>query len=168
MRSRYAAFCRASSPLTRGKRGARHDLVDCVRLIPAHAGKTECFPHGMSAPRAHPHSRGENHPRFQPESHAGGSSPLTRGKRGARHDLVDCVRLIPAHAGTTTTSSSAFSPTRAHPHSRGENLTCASADCAACGSSPLTRGKQAHGLDEVVVGGLIPTHAGKTRSWRGP
>ena len=40
MRSRYTASCRASSPLTRGKRGARHDLVDCVRLIPAHTGKT--------------------------------------------------------------------------------------------------------------------------------
>ena len=30
------------------------------------------------------------------------------------------------------------------------------------GSSPLTRGKQGHGLHQVVVRGLIPAHAGKT------
>ena len=30
------------------------------------------------------------------------------------------------------------------------------------GSSPLTRGKQSHCLDDIVVGGLIPAHARKT------
>ena len=69
-----------SSPLTRGKhlgvgRGSRG-----VGLIPAHAGKTECFPHGMSAPRAHPRSHGENTMIGAVIVTVSGSSSLTRGK----------------------------------------------------------------------------------------
>ena len=73
-----------SSPLTRGKpriAGHRH----CGRgLIPAHAGKTflSCAP--SNVPRAHPRSRGENGKDVDDEVGDGGSSPLTRGKRGGR------------------------------------------------------------------------------------
>ena len=51
-----------SSPLTRGKLPVVLEVPDRSRLIPAHAGKT---PEGallMSGDRAHPRSRGENHP----------------------------------------------------------------------------------------------------------
>ena len=49
----------------------------CVRLIPAHAGKTPLFP--LSS----------------------GSSPLTRGKHVEAEPGVVKLRLIPAHAGKT-------------------------------------------------------------------
>ena len=51
---------------------------------------------------------------------------------------------------------------RAHPHSRGENVGSRPPVGSRSGSSPLTRGKrreQAPGREQV---GLIPAHAGKT------
>ena len=91
-----------------------------------------------------------------------GSSPLTRGKQRRGCRVVPGDGLIPAHAGTTTTSSSAFSPTRAYPHSRGENHPSHQATATRMGSSPLTRGKlRPRGLEGGHYG-LIPTHAGKT------
>ena len=51
---------------------------------------------------------------------------------------------------------------RAHPHSRGENLSRRFAPPLILGSSPLTRGKPYCGCGPANLGGLIPTHAGKT------
>ena len=49
-----------SSPLTRGKRVYRCEVWGLVRLIPAHAGKTQRAAPGSSRRTAHPRSRGEN------------------------------------------------------------------------------------------------------------
>ena len=73
----------------------------------------------MSA--AHPRSRGENAALDKEGAGVEGSSPLTRGKRGASGDVLEMEGLIPAHAGKT---SSAVTLATALP-----------------GSSPLTRGK---------------------------
>ena len=73
-----------SSPLTRGKRRVLSVWSVFQRLIPAHAGKTALGRRGCRVRWAHPRSRGEN---FWLSSHwrsAGGSSPLTRGKRSTR------------------------------------------------------------------------------------
>ena len=53
---------------------------------------------------------------------------------------------------------------RAHPRSRGENLLIELVMEFQVGSSPLTRGKQAHDCEDRGERGLIPAHAGKTRS----
>ena len=50
-----------SSPLTRGKRAAAHAGPPDLRLIPAHAGKTDAGHLARRAPWAHPRSRGENY-----------------------------------------------------------------------------------------------------------
>ena len=73
-----------------------------------------------------------------------GSSPLTRGKPAGLHRGRRCPR--------------------AHPRSRGENLTGRQGLGKSWGSSPLTRGKQSplHRLDSSSR--LIPAHAGKTPS----
>ena len=91
-----------------------------------------------------------------------GSSPLTRGKlvRRRRRDGGD--RLIPAHAGKTSSHSSVVSSMPAHPRSRGENLLEAWGDAEALGSSPLTRGKLQRGKEPAGAERLIPAHAGKT------
>ena len=70
-----------SSPLTRGKQSGSCVIIEKLRLIPAHAGKTRQDLAARPDQRAHPRSRGENivsgdQPRSGP-----GSSPLTRGKR---------------------------------------------------------------------------------------
>ena len=114
------------------------------------------------ASKAHPRSRGENTVGAAPTPVAGGSSPLTRGKRVA--GIVGCLRdrLIPAHAGKTPRRTLLDRHHAAHPRSRGENTVGALAVLPDRGSSPLTRGKPCERVPGVLVGGLIPAHAGKT------
>ena len=91
-----------------------------------------------------------------------GSSPLTRGKQRRPRLRDPEPRLIPAHAGKTSSASSARADLRAHPRSRGENPRPARPSTASAGSSPLTRGKPQE-LPNLLDGlGLIPAHAGKT------
>ena len=93
-----------------------------------------------------------------------GSSPLTRGKPGAGLELDLRPRLIPAHAGKTSSPPSWEPGRAAHPRSRGENFLIVNVERKVDGSSPLTRGK--HQTDRVRIHsrGLIPAHAGKTSS----
>ena len=95
-----------SSPLTRGK-PQRHCLGRVnLRLIPAHAGKTQCQSQEIVSVGAHPRSRGENARLLEILLHGAGSSPLTRGKRADHGDGPGRGGLIPAHAGKTTGSAS--------------------------------------------------------------
>jgi len=93
-----------SSPLTRGKRVARHAMPCRCRLIPAHAGKTRGQESRHEGSPAHPRSRGENHQRAREFRPSSGSSPLTRGKLDATDKPINQRRLIPAHAGKTRLS----------------------------------------------------------------
>ena len=93
-----------------------------------------------------------------------GSSPLTRGKLDRRGRLEGCAGLIPTHAGKTPGAFGHQDQRRAHPHSRGENSARAAAIGPLLGSSPLTRGKPLLRGNSLSFRGLIPTHAGKTRS----
>ena len=153
-----------SSPLTRGKPRSTLSASRAQRLIPAHSGKTR-----WSAPKhppnsAHPRSRGENYPSHLSTPPDQGSSPLTRGKHDGPHRSIRRIRLIPAHAGKTILATYRLLPIRAHPRSLGENTMVRTEASAEFGSSPLTRGKRVqlhHAADRT---GLIPAHAGKTRS----
>ena len=91
-----------------------------------------------------------------------GSSPLTRGKREIGKSKPRDPRLIPAHAGKTRAQALSWRPQWAHPRSRGENQPRGRDRTARCGSSPLTRGKPAIGLERIGRARLIPAHAGKT------
>ena len=175
-----------SSPLTRGKRRRGAPRGRRIGLIPTHAGKTGTGGSKSTSPRAHPHSRGENQHQDQLGHRPHGSSPLTRGKLLTPRLRIEGSGLIPTHAGKTLGHASVATTQRAHPHSRGENragspsgtrraahphsrgenVVTQRQDGDLTGSSPLTRGKhlQAHRIDPQP--GLIPTHAGKTRSRR--
>ena len=118
--------------------------------------------------RAHPRSRGENHPRGQGHRSMRGSSPLTRGKRHAILAPVSRAGLIPAHAGKTSSTSNEFLTRRAHPRSRGENCGRTRGSRRPAGSSPLTRGKRCHRRRLSASSRLIPAHAGKTAASGGP
>ena len=130
-----------SSPLTRGKRGDAASVAMLQRLIPAHAGKTVVYCLPASAVAAHPRSRGENARAGRPPRSAGGSSPLTRGKRRLLPARVGGRRLIPAHAGKTRRCTPRKARGPAHPRSRGENDVVILQARHVDGSSPLTRGK---------------------------
>ena len=73
-------------------------------------------------------------------------------------------RLIPAHAGSTNHVPWLLRCWRAHPRSRGEHYALKTDERAAKGSSPLTRGAQGGYGFVHRGGGLIPAHAGSTRS----
>ena len=100
------------------------------------------WPHSHIPRGLNPRSRGENTRHGYYESLRLGSSPLTRGKRDWDPTDPRHPRLIPAHAGKTTTVVGGVLSVAAHPRSRGEN---------------------AAGLPEPGAGHrLIPAHAGKT------
>ena len=111
-------------------------------LIPAHAGKTTTETVALSAPWAHPRSRGENSMSSRMFDEWSGSSPLTRGKQSSLRSTKTTKRLIPAHAGKTRRAITLPAPSRAHPRSRGENVQVVIAWPFRGGSSPLTRGKR--------------------------
>ena len=157
-----------SSPLTRGKRQRRPRRRPMSRLIPAHAGKTVGAAHECRYGGAHPRSRGENVSTRFPSASSPGSSPLTRGKRGAARVADAAHGLIPAHAGKTRRRVSRPRSGRAHPRSRGENRAFDVLAVGRMGSSPLTRGKRTGMITSSDAARLIPAHAGKTRSSRGP
>ena len=115
------SLLRGSSPLTRGK--LPRELVDVLSegLIPAHAGKTVCDRACKHHGPAHPRSRGENLVSAVQVGNAGGSSPLTRGKRAGHGRGPGPEGLIPAHAGKTGCRLARGIGARAHPRSRGEN-----------------------------------------------
>ena len=131
-----------SSPLTQGKliKVGRCRLK--IRLIPAHAGKTEPSTQPAFRAGAHPRSRGENLLKEVPPVFAHG--------------------LIPAHAGKTRPPTRPSPPKRVHPRSRGENIATAERPRYDVGSSPLTRGKRWEQNSWTDPVGLIPAHAGKT------
>ena len=131
-----------SSPLTRGKRAVAPGIERDLRLIPAHAGKTILNARRVPSGAAHPRSRGENRRTRHVGGRCLGSSPLTRGKRPPDPRSSGSRRLIPAHAGKTTSRPSPIRPTPAHPRSRGENSARALTVSCQTGSSPLTRGKR--------------------------
>ena len=93
-----------------------------------------------------------------------GSSPLTRGKQTHAVSTNRRMGLIPAHAGKTLWFAVDGMLIGAHPRSRGENFHVFDVVPATVGSSPLTRGKLAHGASRVFLERLIPAHAGKTET----
>ena len=155
-----------SSPLTRGKRSVTVPVNITARLIPAHAGKTVCDRACKHHGPAHPRSRGENLVSAVQVGNAGGSSPLTRGKRAGHGRGPGPEGLIPAHAGKTGCRLARGIGARAHPRSRGENARSGASRACRAGSSPLTRGKQAVDWRGGSARGLIPAHAGKTEAGR--
>ena len=139
-----ATALRGSSPLTRGKPTEEDPHPYVLGLIPAHAGKTRWGSRPKRQKRAHPRSRGENLPDEMATCQAGGSSPLTRGKRPAHILRLHKVGLIPAHAGKTDIKDFVDAAAGAHPRSRGEN------------HGALTPCE--------TIQRLIPAHAGKTHN----
>ena len=151
-----------SSPLTRGKLAIYVDVIDDEGLIPAHAGKTPRANTPRPASWAHPRSRGENATVRLIRTVTAGSSPLTRGKHGARQRTRRLSGLIPAHAGKTPKAGRPAALSAAHPRSRGENGYLSVFRVTGLGSSPLTRGKPNRRSQSIRNRGLIPAHAGKT------
>ena len=151
-----------SSPRMRGKHLRVHRRDQRHGLIPAHAGKTFSRERAVWLRAAHPRACGENEDLYRIFAIVSGSSPRMRGKRIRDSRIGDRPRLIPAHAGKTSTSRPRRSGCPAHPRACGENVASSSVARVSGGSSPRMRGKRSSRLQRESRVGLIPAHAGKT------
>ena len=117
--------------------------------------------------RAHPRPCGEHKIIPYDEPPGMGSSPPVRGARTTHAgDLVE-EGLIPARAGSTSTSTAEVLVIRAHPRPCGEHVAELAEIAAAEGSSPPVRGARLGAFPLIPVMGLIPARAGST-PYRGP
>ena len=116
-----AASVTGSSPRMRGKRVKSCSVIMRVRLIPAHAGKTDGARWIHHRPWAHPRACGENGALPATGMSVEGSSPRMRGKRIFALWIENPAGLIPAHAGKTAYSQALDHTHTAHPRACGEN-----------------------------------------------
>ena len=93
-----------------------------------------------------------------------GSSPHTRGARAHRLLKPSGVCIIPAYAGSTTSSPTRWRRPKDHPRIRGEHFQTFMADIAERGSSPHTRGAPAGHSVAASDARIIPAYAGSTNS----
>ena len=156
-----------SSPRMRGKRGDGSSSRRAGRIIPAHAGQT-WFKAGdaINSPD-HPRACGANKNDARSSLPLAGSSPRMRGKQVYPAQPDGSQRIIPAHAGQTSSKPANSPPSADHPRACGANVKSPSIFTFLLGSSPRMRGKP------LTIGGklqrerIIPAHAGQTPSHAG-
>ena len=143
--------------------------LDCVRIsiagiIPAHAGLTYegdlyVF-NGGDHPRAcgaHPHPS-------TVIACCTGSSPRMRGSRRSIKALHRLLGIIPAHAGLTDYRQSIPRRLRDHPRACGAHGYNSRSPMFRSGSSPRMRGSHVSSALSFSSVGIIPAHAGLTKS----
>ena len=86
-----------------------------------------------------------------------------RGARSRPRGAPAGPRIIPAHAGSTSPTSTARMDTPDHPRTCGEHVLGGAMWSCVTGSSPHMRGARAQRQGHRARGGIIPTHAGSTR-----
>ena len=109
-------------------------------LIPACAGSIGLLLSGVIHPWAHPRVRGEHSIPASSSVTVGGSSPRARGASLKDRYARWLVRLIPACAGSISSSPVWRSDHTAHPRVRGEHCPGGHAGAVVRGSSPRARG----------------------------
>ena len=146
----------------RGKRGDGSSSRRAGRIIPAHAGQT-WFKAGdaINSPD-HPRACGANKNDARSSLPLAGSSPRMRGKPVGKRHLATLRRIIPAHAGQTKSCTSHNMTRPDHPRACGANVKSPSIFTFLLGSSPRMRGKLVMMTRDVMVGRIIPAHAGQT------
>ena len=155
-----------SSPRMRGKPSTRGLQGTRRRIIPAHAGQTTSGLPGSVTSSDHPRACGAN-----VEMHASlgshvGSSPRMRGKLICRFCRRCRMRIIPAHAGQTTRTTSCPARYPDHPRACGANLGKIGSLFGSFGSSPRMRGKRRPRPCPRTPVRIIPAHAGQTSGSR--
>ena len=153
-----------SSPHTRGAHVGERVEDRPGRIIPAYAGSTPGAPSTSQAPGDHPRIRGEHRLRQARPPGAEGSSPHTRGAQALDRRGLLFVRIIPAYAGSTPSTSGQIGGDADHPRIRGEHPIAAKPDNLVMGSSPHTRGAHRLSLHELALERIIPAYAGSTRT----
>ena len=131
-------------------------------IIPAHAGLTGHTSTMRRRIRDHPRACGAHCSASFVGSIIMGSSPRMRGSLVANRDRYICLGIIPAHAGLTSWFSGHSSRSRDHPRACGAHTERKETAMEVAGSSPRMRGSHALQLQDGLVCGIIPAHAGLT------
>ena len=129
-----------SSPHTRGALGGDHLRRAHDGIIPAYAGSTEESVITTASSPDHPRIRGEHAMALGDGRLGEGSSPHTRGARGAGPLDGGRERIIPAYAGSTRRGCRPVPRSRDHPRIRGEHRTVTPGMRPPPRSSPHARG----------------------------
>ena len=151
-----------SSPLARGGPRREWPARHLAGLIPARAGRTCRSSTRPRSSRAHPRSRGADGRVLSGKNEQSGSSPLARGGRGMGRSPALHPGLIPARAGRTAECRRWGTRSRAHPRSRGADISQMCRHVSCTGSSPLARGGRVYPDRMWAQFGLIPARAGRT------
>ena len=146
----------------RGKRGDGSSSRRAGRIIPAHAGQT-WFKAGdaINSPD-HPRACGANKNDARSSLPLAGSSPRMRGKQVYPAQPDGSQRIIPAHAGQTSSKPANSPPSADHPRACGANPPTSRYPWIRLGSSPRMRGKRTPAMPPSCSIRIIPAHAGQT------
>ena len=134
-----------------------------VRIIPAHAGQTYAGRPFSHSSEDHPRACGANRAARIRSCWLAGSSPRMRGKLDEALDERHRERIIPAHAGQTSSCASDTGWGADHPRACGANIDADTDLSPDGGSSPRMRGKRRRGSMSSRPVRIIPAHAGQTR-----
>ena len=116
-------YIKGTSPRMRGKRQVIAQKFNCVRNIPAYAGKTPSHSTKVQLCQEHPRVCGENPYHRMIWTVDDGTSPRMRGKPRIRGQSAHKARNIPAYAGKTNLSLISHYSWAEHPRVCGENPT---------------------------------------------
>ena len=153
---------RGRSPRARGRLAAPRARVMHPGSIPARAGETVAARSQRRIFRVDPRARGGNPlPRPTP-SRSTGRSPRARGKPEPAELHVARRGSIPARAGETLATWTAWASTTVDPRARGGNPRQGRKRPLHGGRSPRARGKQILEKARQMQLGSIPARAGET------
>ena len=110
-----------TAPLTRGRLLQENASGRGRRNSPAHAGTTRWSCTRARPRREQPRSRGDDLSAAFPARGCDGTAPLTRGRHRQPRGPGYTAGNSPAHAGTTRSSSSLWTPRSEQPRSRGDD-----------------------------------------------
>ena len=139
------------------------ELADRDGIIPAYAGSTPVHVSPTMLKRDHPRVCGEHLRSSRALMVGEGSSPRMRGALIVITSIELVERIIPAYAGSTSTTTDGTSCRWDHPRVCGEHAFRIYATANRSGSSPRMRGALLFLKIDAHKAGIIPAYAGSTR-----
>ena len=125
----------------RGKVPRSSVILDCVRITPAYAGKSDSKSAAALAVWDHPRLCGEKGGTFKSVINGAGSPPPMRGKDKLSKLFKKKLRITPAYAGKRMNVTESVISQQDHPRLCGEKSQTMLHDFAEKGSPPPMRGK---------------------------